>query len=168
MGVINAIARGVIVVAGCVLLVIGLALLADTKTRTAAIVPLGFSVICLFPAVSAAINRGRSKPPEVMTAPAITPPPSTATLVGGLDQEVLLRYRDGHGHLSDRKVTVHELHGARGPTGHIAWASLDGYCHARRGPRSFRLDRILSAADPTTGEIIADLPGYLQRRATLP
>jgi hypothetical protein len=70
--------------------------------------------------------------------------------------DVILHYRDSHGQISDRLVTVQHIDGATG--------TLHGYCHMRHMPRAFRLDRVVTAADPETGEVIADLPAWLAAR----
>lgn len=41
--------------------------------------------------------------------------------------------------------------------GIAAGGFLQGWCHLRRARREFRLERILAAWDPDTGEVIPDL-----------
>lgn len=63
-----------------------------------------------------------------------------------------IEYRDASGGLSARRVTVKQVIG-------IPPHMLLCYCHERRAPRHFRVDRIATIAHPETGEVLplADL-----------
>lgn len=57
-------------------------------------------------------------------------------------------YRAEDGAISERVITVRQLIG-NPPEMMLAW------CHMRNRPRHFRLDRIVEAVDPESGEVIA-------------
>ncbi len=104
--------------------------------------------------------------PKVAPAIAATPAPdepmtARAVIVGPFDRDVLLSYLDSHGAATSRHVTLHELHGHEDAAGHTTWEHVRGYCHLRRQARTFRLSRVRSAAEPSDGEIIEDLPRWL-------
>lgn len=65
-----------------------------------------------------------------------------------------IRYADGSGDVTDREVEVRECD----------TVSRDGYlgglCRLRGEPRTFRIDRIRSAIDMETGEVVGDIPGW--------
>jgi hypothetical protein len=82
-------------------------------------------------------------------------------LLGGMNVPLNLRYIDGHHKASDRVVFVHQLMGKPG----IGPTSIKGFCSERQASRTFRMDRIVHAADPQTGEIVPDIAGWLRERA---
>ncbi len=72
---------------------------------------------------------------------------------------LLLRYTDVKGDTTDREIRPQSVKG-RGVVTTGQATVLVGYCLMRKGPRHFRLDRVMHAANPRTGEII-DLPAWL-------
>lgn len=77
-----------------------------------------------------------------------------------LNIPVLLKYRDADRSISERVVLV-DTFDVREENGvPVALTHLRGVCTLRHARRTFRVDRIVSAADPETGEIIADLPKW--------
>lgn len=61
---------------------------------------------------------------------------------------------DGAGDVTDRDVEVKECDTvSRG-------GYLGGICRLRNGPRTFRIDRIRSAIDMETGEVVEDVPRW--------
>lgn len=69
-----------------------------------------------------------------------------------------LKYTDGAGRKSERTVDVRQF-GAMGSN-----ALLIGHCHMRNATRTFRSDRIGSCIDEETGEVLSDVPAYLQQK----
>lgn len=76
----------------------------------------------------------------------------------GDDREVplalFIAYENAKGERSQRRITVRQL------IGHPPELIL-AYCHERRAARNFRLDRIIEAMDPETGEIY-DMTALMQ------
>jgi len=72
---------------------------------------------------------------------------SLADLVG---QRVGILYSNAQGDESEREVTVNAI--TRRDTGVV----LKCFCHVRKAPRFFRLDRVQSVYDVETGEILGD------------
>lgn len=64
----------------------------------------------------------------------------------------LIEYTDRYGDKSSREIEISSYDGS---------AYLNAFCHHRNEPRMFRIDRIDSCVDATTGEVIQDLPQYL-------
>lgn len=73
---------------------------------------------------------------------------------------VLLDYRDVLRHATVRVVMVRSVTTSSDLPG-ATLLYLQGYCLLRRAKRTFRGDRIVSAADPVTGELITDLQDYV-------
>lgn len=71
--------------------------------------------------------------------------------------EILIKYRDGSGEITERRISDLRLESA---------TTIDAYCHLRQARRPFRIDRIVHAVDPDTGEVIN--PWKLVGTATLP
>lgn len=69
--------------------------------------------------------------------------------------ELLIRYQDSEGQVSERLISDIEVEDGK---------ALVALCHLRGGKRTFRLDRIQSAIDPATGEVIADILVFLGLR----
>ena len=67
-----------------------------------------------------------------------------------------LKYKDGVGSFSERIVDVKQF-GKYENT-----QLLIGHCRLRDSTRTFRVDRILECVDMGTGEIVADVHGYLR------
>ena len=80
---------------------------------------------------------------------------------------VLLTYLDSSGERSERTVTPQKVDGRRYSDGSITVEAFDGWCHLRRAVRTFRVERIISMADPRTGEIIANPAIWLALAAGL-
>ena len=110
-----------------------------------------------------------SAPLVVPTAPAATPQPRP----DAQDQaawerpitapaRLLLRYRDAGDIVTDREVKPNSLKG-KGAVSPVTVRAIGAYCLMRKGNRTFRLDRIVHAADPETGEVI-DLLAWLSER----
>ena len=79
-----------------------------------------------------------------------------------IGRELGIDYADAQGERSRRQVTLHEAHGViEGAI--VKIEMLRGYCHLRRAPRDFRVERIGDMWDPATGELVADLWPWLQR-----
>lgn len=62
--------------------------------------------------------------------------------------ELLLRYQDGLGNISERLVSDIAAEGGD---------SITGFCHLRQQNRTFKVNRIRLAVDPSTGEVIDDV-----------
>lgn len=69
-----------------------------------------------------------------------------------------LHYTDGAGNKTERTVDVRQF-GALGNT-----TLLIGNCLLRGATRTFRTDRIQRCVDEETGEVVADVPGYLAKK----
>lgn len=74
------------------------------------------------------------------------------SLVGTI---LAIEYVDAKGSFSRRRITVREVRQNKGAL------ALACYCHERRAPRLFRLDRIRSAIDVQTGEVFDDVGDWL-------
>lgn len=61
---------------------------------------------------------------------------------------LFISYVDAAGAASQRRITVRQLIGTPPET-------VLAFCHERRAPRHFRIDRISEAIDPVTGEVLA-------------
>lgn len=70
-----------------------------------------------------------------------------------LEITALLQYIDGDGQPSERTVTLHTISGHRYRDGTVTVEAFDAWCHLRQAMRSFRIDRIVNLANPTTGEV---------------
>lgn len=79
-----------------------------------------------------------------------------------LPGDVLLRYRDVQGEVTERRITPRAamLDGDE-VTG------FDGICHLRRQQRSFRFDRVISMSDASTGEVVDDTRAWIAARGLL-
>jgi hypothetical protein len=72
--------------------------------------------------------------------------------------QIKMRYRDSKGEMTERVVDVRECD-TWAPDGY-----LNGFCHTRGAIRTFRLDRIESAIDVETGELIHNLNDYADKK----
>lgn len=72
--------------------------------------------------------------------------------------QIKIRYKDSNGDISERVVDVRECD-IWAPDGY-----LNGFCHTRGAIRTFRLDRIESAIDVETGELIHNLNDYADKK----
>lgn len=59
--------------------------------------------------------------------------------------EFLIKYRDGSGEVTERRISDLRLESA---------GNYDAFCHLRKARRPFRMDRIVHAVNPDTGEIL--------------
>lgn len=66
--------------------------------------------------------------------------------------ELLIRYKDAEGSVSERRISRIEPH----EPGYIV-----AFCHERQEDRTFKISRIASAVDAETGEVIEDLHAFL-------
>ena len=66
--------------------------------------------------------------------------------------ELLIRYKDAEGIVSERRISRIEPH----EPGYIV-----AFCHERQEDRTFKISRIATAVDAETGEIIEDLHAFL-------
>jgi len=72
--------------------------------------------------------------------------------------QIKIRYTDSNGKSSERVVDVRECD-TGAPDGY-----LNGFCHTRGAIRTFRLDRIESAIDLETGELIHNLNHFADKK----
>jgi len=68
-----------------------------------------------------------------------------------------INYTDGNGDISKREISVREFDDK------LYGGIIMAHCHLRNGTRTFRFDRISSAIDTDTGEIIPDIKKYLSQ-----
>lgn len=69
--------------------------------------------------------------------------------------DLLLQYKDSEGNTSERYVSDIAVEGGD---------SIVAFCHLRQEKRTFKINRIQSAVDPATDEIIADVLVFLDVR----
>ena len=83
-----------------------------------------------------------------------TSPPSNP-----IGQALLLHYVNAKQEVSRRRVTVRKITQGGGAF------YLNAYCHERKAPRNFRVDRIVELIDVATGEVLtgAEAEELLQR-----
>jgi len=81
-----------------------------------------------------------------------TEPLSSVAAVGGLS--VVIEYADAKGATSQRLVTCRSL-SVRADKQY-----LSAYCHHRKSPRTFRLDRIVDIFDANTGESLSPAQAF--------
>ena len=60
--------------------------------------------------------------------------------------EFLIKYRDGSGETTERRISDLRLESAN---------TYDAFCHLRNARRPFRMDRIVQAINPDTGEVLS-------------
>jgi hypothetical protein len=75
------------------------------------------------------------------------------------DLSCMIKYKDAAESVSVRRISVSGLSRKYG------YLYLSCYCHERRAPRSFRVDRIIDAWDSSTGEII-NIPAWAEEIAS--
>lgn len=68
-------------------------------------------------------------------------------------------YVDASGERSERRITCHGIETKNG------LVYINAYCHERRAPRQFRVDRLISATDWRTGEIFEGAERFLEMLA---
>ncbi len=59
--------------------------------------------------------------------------------------EILIKYRDGSGGVTERRISDLRLEST---------STIDAFCHLRNARRPFRMDRIVHAINPDTGEVL--------------
>ena len=59
--------------------------------------------------------------------------------------EILIKYRDGSGDTTERRISDLRLENA---------TTIDAFCHLRNARRPFRIDRVVHAVNPDTGEVL--------------
>lgn len=59
--------------------------------------------------------------------------------------EILIKYRDSSGNVDERRISDIRAESS---------IAIDAYCHLRQARRIFKIDRIVRAVDPNTGEVI--------------
>lgn len=69
------------------------------------------------------------------------------------DAEIEIYYEDAKGDITQREIRV--------MTYIVRTGRITAWCHLRNGLRTFYIDRIISAVDINTGEIINDIDLYL-------
>lgn len=69
------------------------------------------------------------------------------------DAEIEIYYEDAKGDITQREIRVMTYIARTG--------KITAWCHLRNGLRTFYIDRIISAVDINTGEIISDIDLYL-------
>lgn len=113
-------------------------------------------VFALAVALAVALLRGRATmptaAPQPAPAPARMPAPRQVAIT---PRDLFIDYDDADHHASQRRVTVKALH--IDPRGHV---HLDGYCHLRKGPRQFRVDRIKTLAD--ADGVVLDVSAFVR------
>ncbi len=59
--------------------------------------------------------------------------------------ELLIKYRDSNGTTEQRRISDVRPESA---------TTIDAFCHLRQARRTFKIDRIVQAVDPETGEVV--------------
>ena len=165
------------VVGSLVMQTIGLDLIGVSGERPAEPVPSLLLLATLLAVAAGLLKRppAREPKPEAvpLAVPAVapaSPAPPRAAPAPDLDWTVklpdgpnlLLRYRDAAGETTDREIRPRGIKGrGRGPESQAL--SITGYCLTSKGPRTFKVKRILTAADPETGEVL-DLAQWIRER----
>lgn len=72
--------------------------------------------------------------------------------MGGTMKELLIRYKDGEGNITERRISRIE---PQDPIYVLA------FCHERQEDRTFKVSRIVSAVDAETGEVVEDIHAFL-------
>ena len=81
----------------------------------------------------------------------------------------LMQHEDAQGAPSTRVITIIRIHGLTSDqTGQDVLTCIPGWCHLRNEWRNFRLDRVVSLADPDTGEVFPSPAAWLAEKAGLP
>lgn len=68
-------------------------------------------------------------------------------------------YRDVARQETTRRISVTSFSDVKGA------GLIKSYCHLRKEARTFRIDRVIAAADMDTGELVEDVRSHLKRRA---
>lgn len=79
-----------------------------------------------------------------------------------INKEIVIEYSDSEGEITSRKIRVKEIKYDKQKRKMVPY-SLYAYCFLKKAPRTFVLNRIISAYDAETGEIINDIPSYLMK-----
>ena len=59
--------------------------------------------------------------------------------------DILIKYRDGNGEITERLISDPHPENA---------TTIEAFCHLRKDRRSFKIDRIVHALNPDTGEVL--------------
>ena len=103
--------------------------------------------------------------PPIATPPAQQPQAAQQVHIIAAGRDILLRsHRGGTGAGTERMVTLRGATCAESPGGGRSITHIEGYCHLRHGPRTFKLSNVEWMADAATGEVITDLVGWLGLR----
>lgn len=70
--------------------------------------------------------------------------------------ELDITYQDAKGEITNRHISIIKYDPSK--------KKIYARCHLRKSMRSFYIDRILTAIDIETGEILSDLDGYISER----
>lgn len=79
--------------------------------------------------------------------------------------DAVISYRTNDGAVTERRVTVLQAGRPPGAEAEPGPILLNGFCHLRREARTFRLENVLSAHDPETGETATDHRRWLLQKA---
>lgn len=93
--------------------------------------------------------------------------PVSQTLLSRVPQRDLdIRYAGSEAPRTLRRITLNHVQGERGTKGQVVFTRIEAYCHLRKAPRTFIVDKISSAVDPDTGEILSskkDVQNWLRQ-----
>lgn len=73
-----------------------------------------------------------------------------------LKTDLRIKYIDKTGKSSQRDITTKSI------SMHFGDGTIEAYCQTQRGPRTFKMDRIIECIDLETGEFIEDVYQYLR------
>jgi hypothetical protein len=111
-------------------------------------------------------QRLASPPVDTLDTPAPTEfAPIVPTEIDGLNFDVVLLYGRRGKQPERRQVTVHKVEIGRNDAGRPVATLIAGYCHLRKGPRSFLVASIAEMADGATGELLPHPSEWLLNRA---
>lgn len=73
-----------------------------------------------------------------------------------LKTDLRIKYIDRSGKSSQRDITTKSI------SMHFGDGTIEAYCQTQRGPRTFKMDRIIECIDLETGEFIEDVYQHLR------
>ncbi|MGE4522346.1 MAG: WYL domain-containing protein [Acetobacter sp.] len=120
----------------------------------------GGIILGVLGAIGNALNKtptkktGGSPAPQKQVIEQIRPDLSTRTVDG---VRVIIRYKDGGDDETERTIRPSLLEYETDAQGTIQIKYIHAYCELRKGPRAFRYDRLQSAYDPDTGEVVSNI-----------
>ena len=110
---------------------------------------------------------GLKRPANLVSAAYVTDVTgSFAPLVKYIGLRIRLQYESAQGNVTTRHIIVQELQSNVTKSGEVIPAYIRAFCEERQDKRTFRLDRVIDAVDPETGEVIDDLGTYIEARAS--